>query len=114
VLLITHDLSVVARVCDRVVVMYAGRVVEEAPCGVLFDHPRHPYTSGLLTSVPRIDMPTRDIQPIPGVPLAATARPNGCAFRPRCLYSINQCNVLPPLDEVEANHFSACWRSTDL
>jgi oligopeptide transport system ATP-binding protein len=114
VLLITHDLSVVARVCNRVLVMYAGRLVEEAPSELLFDHPRHPYTSGLLASVPRIDMPTLDIQPIPGVPLPATARPSGCPFRPRCRHSITRCSEQPPLEEVGPSHFSACWRSTEL
>jgi oligopeptide/dipeptide ABC transporter ATP-binding protein len=114
VLLITHDLSVIARVCNRVLVMYGGRLVEEAPSISLFDHPRHPYTSGLLSSVPRIDMPIFDIQPIPGLPIAATARPTGCPFRPRCRHSISRCSEQPPLEEVEPGHFSACWRSTDL
>ena len=79
ILLITHDLSVVARVCDRVLVMYAGRLIETAQASTLFRQPLHPYTAGLLASIPRIDQPNREMVPIRGTPLDATERVEGCA-----------------------------------
>jgi oligopeptide transport system ATP-binding protein len=109
--LITHDLSVVARVCDRVLVMYAGRLIETAPARGLFRRPLHPYTAGLLASIPRIDQPDREIAPIRGTPLDATVRVEGCAFRPRCPYSFELCSEQPSLDAVGPDRLVACWRS---
>ena len=113
-LLITHDLSVVARVCDRVLVMYAGRIVEEAPTDQLFARPRHPYTAGLLGSIPRLDQPDRRVRPIPGEPLDAFARPTGCPFSPRCGLRVEKCEVRPDLLPVGASRRSACWRWEDV
>ncbi len=84
ILLITHDLGVVARLADRVAVMYAGRIVEEAPTHALFANPRHPYTAGLLRSVPRLDRPDEELIPIAGQVPEPRALPRGCAFEPRC------------------------------
>jgi peptide/nickel transport system ATP-binding protein len=90
-LLVTHDLGVVARVCDRVIVMYAGQVVEEAPVSALFTRPRHPYTRGLLGSLPRIDDRRGRLRPIRGSVPPATAWPTGCRFRERCDYAWERC-----------------------
>ncbi len=111
ILLITHDLSVVARVCDRVLVMYAGRLIETAQASTLFRQPLHPYTAGLLASIPRIDQPNREMVPIRGTPLDATERVEGCAFRPRCPYSFERCNEQPALEGSGPEHLVACWRS---
>jgi oligopeptide/dipeptide ABC transporter ATP-binding protein len=113
-LLITHDLGIVARVCERVVVMYAGRVVEDALVADLFRRPRHPYTAALLASIPRIDMPNRATGAIPGAPLRATESIEGCAFRPRCSRAVERCTDLPVLEEIGVRHFAACWLSQDL
>jgi oligopeptide/dipeptide ABC transporter ATP-binding protein len=113
-LLITHDLSVVARVCDRVLVMYAGRIVEEAPTTELFARPRHPYTSGLLNSIPRLDRPGRQIRPIPGEPLDALSRVSGCPFAPRCALRVEKCRERPELLPAGPAHRSACWRWDDV
>ena len=113
ILLITHDLSVVARVCDRVLVMYAGRLIETASAIEMFRRPLHPYTSGLLAAIPRIDQPDREIKPIRGTPLDATERVEGCAFRARCPHSFELCSSQPALDLVTPDHLVACWRSRD-
>ncbi|MDP9388430.1 MAG: ABC transporter ATP-binding protein [Actinomycetota bacterium] len=99
VVLITHDLGVVAEVCDRVVVVYAGRVVETAPVHELFRHPRHPYTAGLLASVPRLEGPVRLHDPIPGQPPTLLEVPAGCAFADRCALGAGreQCRAERPL-----------------
>ena len=102
VLLITHDLGVVAGHADRVVVMYAGRIVETAPTDALFERPTHPYTEGLLAAVPRIDTPRARLHAVPGQVPAATAWPSGCRFHPRCPYAWDKCvSQEPPLLEVE-------------
>ena len=116
VLLITHDLGVVAGHADRVVVMYAGRVVETAKTDELFEHPLHPYTEGLLAAVPRIDaLPARArLHAIPGQVPAATAWPTGCRFRPRCPHAWDKCLTEPPLLESGApGHTSRCWLVTE-
>src|SRR2546430_10682356 len=101
VLLITHDLGLVAGHADRVVVMYAGRVVETAETTELFDRPTHPYTEGLLAAVPRIDAPLARLHAIPGQVPAATAWPAGCRFHPRCPYAWDKCIAQePPLLET--------------
>lgn len=110
ILLITHDLGVVAEVCERVVVMYSGRIVEDAPVEALFTEARHPYTQGLLQSVPTLT-DTRDrLYQIPGsVPPAGTIR-EGCPFRPRCPLRMDRCAVeMPPLVSHGPTHRAACW-----
>jgi oligopeptide/dipeptide ABC transporter ATP-binding protein len=108
-LLITHDLSVVARVCDRVLVMYAGRLVEEGPTREVFKQPRHPYTAGLLNSIPRLDQPDRKVHPIPGEAVDALAGVVGCAFAPRCLLATERCRERPELLSIDPTRRSACW-----
>ena len=113
-ILITHDLGVVAGICDRVNVMYAGFVVEQAPTRHLFARPRHPYTLGLLNSVPRIDRPLgARLIPIEGMPPDLIAEPAGCPFAPRCTFRIERCTAeAPALARVldgQADHRAACW-----
>ena len=109
--LITHDLGVVARYADRVAVMYGGRMVETATARELYGHPAHPYTRGLMASVPRIDGDTRQpLVPIDGQPPNLTALPPGCAFMPRCKLATDQCGLSrPALRAVRPNHFKACF-----
>jgi peptide/nickel transport system ATP-binding protein len=111
VLLITHDLGVVAGSADRVVVMYAGQVVETAATRALFATPRHPYTEGLLASIPRLDQPRERLRSIPGSVPPATAWPAGCRFHPRCPYAWDKCRTEePPLLETgTAGHSARCW-----
>jgi len=113
IVLITHDLGVVAEIADRVAVMYAGRIVETAPCQALFAAPGHPYTWSLIGAVPHIDHPPRRRMPaIPGAPPAMTDPPAGCRFAPRCPHRFDACTAEPPLrpagDGVGA-HVAACW-----
>jgi oligopeptide transport system ATP-binding protein len=112
VILITHDLGVVAGMTDRVVVMYAGKVVETAPTDELFVNPRHPYTLGLLSSVPRLDeQRTSELRTIEGAPPDLLQPPPGCPFMPRCAFARAICRTMPPLDPVAGNaaHRKACW-----
>jgi len=115
VLLITHDLGVVAGSADRVVVMYAGQVVETAPTEALFARPGHPYTEGLMASIPRLDRPRARLHSIPGSVPAATAWPAGCRFHPRCPYAWDKCRVEePPLLETgTAGQSARCWLVTE-
>jgi peptide/nickel transport system ATP-binding protein len=115
VLLITHDLGVVAGTADRVVVMYAGQVVETAPTPELFARPRHPYTEGLMESIPRLDRPRARLHSIPGSVPAATAWPQGCRFHPRCPYAWDKCRTEePPLLETGTDgHTARCWLVTE-
>jgi oligopeptide transport system ATP-binding protein len=110
-LLITHDLGVVAGMTDRLCVMYAGRIVEHGPTETVFREPRHPYTGGLLESVPRIDgRLERRLPSIPGVPPQVWNIPPGCPFRPRCHAAFSRCEREdPPLETVEHAHEVACW-----
>ena len=110
-LIITHNLGVVARYADRVNVMYAGRIIEQASAAELYANPRHPYTLGLLRSVPRLDEPRRArLDPIDGQPPDLTRLPRGCAFSPRCTYRVERCaEAVPPLVALDAGHRSACW-----
>jgi oligopeptide/dipeptide ABC transporter ATP-binding protein len=111
-LIITHNLGVVARYADRVNVMYAGRIVERGTARQLYATPRHPYTLGLLRSVPRLDEPRRArLAPIEGQPPDLTRLPAGCAFAPRCAFRADRCLVeVPPLAPVEGEgHVAACW-----
>lgn len=109
VLLITHDLGVVADLADKVVVMYAGQVVEEAPLEDLFYRPRHPYTWGLLGSIARLDEPRPDRLPqIPGHPPSLLDPPVGCRFAARCAYAFDDCSRPPPL-VGDGEHLDRCW-----
>ena len=110
-ILITHDLGVVARYADRVAVMYGGRIVETAAARDLYKHPRHPYTRGLMASVPRLDGDTeRPLVPIDGQPPDLASLPPGCSFAPRCRFAQDRCRVeRPPLVESKPAHFSACF-----
>jgi oligopeptide transport system ATP-binding protein len=110
-LLITHDLGVVARYADRVAVMYGGRIVETAPARELYRHPHHPYTLGLMASVPRLDGDAGgQLVPIEGQPPDLAHLPPGCAFSPRCGKASDACReARPPLVEVAARHFKACF-----
>jgi oligopeptide/dipeptide ABC transporter ATP-binding protein len=109
ILLITHDLGVVAEMCDRVAVMYAGRIVEQAPIDTLFDQPQHPYSVGLMNAIPRPDLPDVAPRPIDGAPPDMLHPPSGCPFHPRCAYSELICvNEVPPMRTVGAGHESAC------
>jgi peptide/nickel transport system ATP-binding protein len=119
IILITHDLGVVAETAQRVVVMYAGRKVEEASVEALFDRPRHPYTLGLMGSIPRLGSAGDDARPrlteIPGIVPRLTQPIAGCAFAERCSFVIDRCRVeAPPLETCGPDHLSACWRSADL
>jgi oligopeptide/dipeptide ABC transporter ATP-binding protein len=114
-LLITHDLGVVAEMADRVVVMYAGRVVEEAPVAELFANPRHPYTRGLLASLPRSGASgTRRLRAIDGVVPTLNKLPPGCAFEPRCGERLEVCRqAMPDLQTVDAGHTARCVRALE-
>ena len=116
VLIITHNLGVVARYADRVNVMYAGKIIERGTAREIYGNPRHPYTLGLLRSVPRLDEPRKELlEPIEGLPPDLIGLPPGCSFRPRCKYSIDKCATdIPPLTEVSEGHTSACWVSDQL
>ncbi|MBE1203575.1 ABC transporter ATP-binding protein [Aminobacter carboxidus] len=112
IILITHDLGVVAEMADRVAVMYAGRIVEIAPVTDLFDGPEHPYTIGLLSSMPSIDGDSETLTPIEGSMPDPLALPAGCRFQPRCPFAIKRCAMeAPPLETVRPGHLSACWRA---
>ncbi|MGH8231615.1 MAG: ABC transporter ATP-binding protein [Steroidobacteraceae bacterium] len=110
IVLVTHDLGVIAEAADRVAVMYAGRIVEQAPVHELFAHPRHPYTEGLQQSIPRIDAPRpAQLPSIGGAPPDPARLPAGCAFAPRCLYRLPLCEIeTPALLEAGADHLKAC------
>ncbi len=119
-LMITHNLGVVARYADRVNVMYAGRIVEGGTAREVYGNPRHPYTLGLLRSVPRLDEPRRGrLAPIDGQPPDLTRLPPGCSFAPRCAFRVDRCSVeRPPLSLVGQNgvsrHVTACWEADRL
>jgi len=113
VLLITHDLGIVAGRADRVAVMYAGQIVEQAPTAGLFASPSHPYTQGLFASVPRITGPVGRLTPIGGSVPPATAWPEGCRFRPRCPKAFEKSELPPPLLQVGPDHEMRCWLAED-
>ncbi len=113
VLLITHDLGVVAEVCDRVVIMYAGQVVERGTVEEIFTDPRHPYTRGLLYSLPSVDEPGRRLVPIPGAVPAPTDWPEGCRFQPRCPLAEERCGEPQELVRLGRHDRAArCWKAT--
>ena len=111
IILITHDLGVVAEIADRVVVMYAGQIVENATLDEIFYDPQHPYTWGLLGSLMRLDQSrTTQLAQIPGQPPSLLAPPPGCRFAPRCTYAFDKCHELPPLEaRAGGNHLDRCW-----
>ncbi len=109
-LLITHDLGVVAEMCDQVVVMYAGRIVEQAPAKELFRHPRHPYTAGLLAAMPRLTPKGGKLPSIPGTVPPPGKRGVGCSFAERCPRVQQHCHVeRPALPAAGDSHIAACW-----
>lgn len=110
ILLITHDLGVVAEMCSRVVVMYAGKIVEEAPVGILFHHPTHPYTQGLIASVPKLGSGVKVLPSIPGSVPDLSSMPKGCRFAPRCKYAMDKCKSQEPeLMEIGKDQKCRCW-----
>ena len=110
ILLITHDLGVVAEMCTRVIVMYAGEIVEEAPVEVLFNNPTHPYTEGLIASVPKLGSGVKVLPSIPGSVPDLSILPKGCRFAPRCKYATERChNEEPDLFEVSEHQKCRCW-----
>jgi peptide/nickel transport system ATP-binding protein len=119
IILITHDLGVVAETAQRVVVMYAGRKVEEAGVEALFDRPRHPYTLGLMGSIPRLgsadDAARKRLVEIPGIVPRLTRPIDGCAFAERCAFALERCrSEAPPFETKAPGHAAACWRSDEL
>ena len=113
VLLITHDLGIVAGRADRVAVMYAGQIVEEATTAVLFARPAHPYTQGLFASIPRLEGPVERLHPIPGTVPSPAAWPSGCRFRPRCPHAFEPCVREPVLRDVGAEQRMRCWLESE-
>jgi len=111
IIFITHNLGVVAEICDKVCVMYAGKMVEQGPVDDIFYSPAHPYTEGLLRSMPRVDAQSHErLIPIEGAPVDMLNPPEGCPFAPRCPYAMKVClRKMPPYVEVGQAHRSACW-----
>ena len=109
-IMITHDLGVIAEIADRIAVMYAGKVVEYADKKTIFHSPLHPYTFGLLTSIPRLDLDVKRLDTIPGIVPNPLHFPSGCKFNPRCRFTTNKCrDEEPPLTKVEEGHLVRCW-----
>jgi oligopeptide/dipeptide ABC transporter ATP-binding protein len=115
-IIITHNLGVVARYADRVNIMYAGKIIERGTARDIYRNPSHPYTLGLLNSVPRLDLPRKEkLDPVEGQPPDLMNLPAGCSFRERCRFAIERCAAeIPPLQSVSAGHFSACFAAETL
>jgi peptide/nickel transport system ATP-binding protein len=117
VILVTHDMGVVADIADRIAVMYAGRIIEEGSLDQIFYDPQHPYTWGLLGSITRVDRPRPERLPsIRGLPPSLANRPEGCHFRPRCPHEFAQCQQVPPLEAragAQSGHLDRCWLSAE-
>jgi peptide/nickel transport system ATP-binding protein len=112
IILITHDLGVIAEVADDVAVMYSGRIVERAPVAALFAEPQHPYTVGLLGSIPQLHLVQDRLAAIEGQVPGPTTPVAGCRFHPRCPFAIERCRrEVPPLITIAPGHESACWRA---
>ncbi|ETR74733.1 peptide ABC transporter ATP-binding protein [Afipia sp. P52-10] len=112
ILMITHDLGVIAEIADEVVVMYAGKIVESGPVRDLFSDPQHPYTIGLLGSIARMDVERSRLATIEGVVPSAHNQPSGCRFAPRCPFADHRCHFdPPPLREIASTHRVACWKA---
>jgi oligopeptide/dipeptide ABC transporter ATP-binding protein len=110
ILLITHDLGVVAEMCDEVVVMYAGRIAEQGPVEEIFARPAHPYTRGLLSAIPRLEAERKSrLATIPGLVPTLAEMPAGCRFANRCPLATNACSMQPPLETLSDGHTFACW-----
>ncbi len=110
IILITHDLSLIAEIADKVAIMYAGKIVEFGTAEQIFLNPQHPYTKGLLASIPRIRGEIRKLEWIPGVPPDLISPPPGCRFAPRCKFRFEPCDKEePPIVEVEPGHYVMCW-----
>lgn len=110
IMLITHDLGVISETCERVIVMYAGEIVEQAPIRELFSHPSHPYTQGLIASVPRMKQTEKLLHTIPGMVPGVQDMPEGCRFAPRCSRAQERCmKKKPPTFAVNDGHYAACW-----
>jgi oligopeptide/dipeptide ABC transporter ATP-binding protein len=109
IMLITHDLGVVAEMADEVVVMYSGKVVERADVRTVFGTPHHPYTEGLLHSIPRLDERVERLEVIRGTVPSPLNLPTGCLFKRRCPYRMAICDTAPPYQEVGRDHYSRCW-----
>jgi oligopeptide/dipeptide ABC transporter ATP-binding protein len=115
VILITHDLGIISEIADKVYVMYAGKIVEYASKIDLFRHPRHPYTKGLLASIPDINLDEQHLNTIKGNIPSPENYPSGCRFNDRCEYVIDKCrNNIPPLEDLSDSHKTACFRSKEL
>ena len=115
-MIITHNLGIVARYADRVNIMYAGKIIERGTARDIYRNPSHPYTLGLLNSVPRLDLPRKEkLDPVEGQPPDLMNLPAGCSFRERCRFAIERCaEEIPPLQSVSAGHFSACFAAETL
>jgi oligopeptide/dipeptide ABC transporter ATP-binding protein len=116
IIMITHDMGVVAEMADRVIVMYAGRKVEEGDTSAMFDRPQHPYTRGLLRARPRMSAAPPEIRErlteIPGIVPPLTRLPVGCRFAPRCSWAVGRCvETYPELEEKASGQWAACWES---
>ena len=113
-IMITHDLGIVADVCDQVAIMYAGRIVEKGVLEDVFNNTKHPYTEGLFNSLPDVDNRNQKLKPIPGLMPDPTDLPKGCAFAPRCQYATAQCSTeVPPLTKFGETHYAACLAYQD-
>jgi oligopeptide/dipeptide ABC transporter ATP-binding protein len=115
IIFITHDMGVVAKMCDRAVVMYAGRIVEHGTVRELFNSPTHPYTQALLSSVPKMEQKVERLYSIEGQPPALFDLPPGCRFAPRCQYADDRCHAeYPPTYTSPTGHQVGCWRQEDV
>jgi peptide/nickel transport system ATP-binding protein/oligopeptide transport system ATP-binding protein len=115
IVIITHNMSIIAEVADRVLVMYAGRIIEQSPVADLFDTPQHPYTKGLLACVPSLQQDRHRLIAIPGSLPEPARRPPGCRFAPRCTYCIEACrSAIPPLVMQQEDRAVACIRADEL
>ncbi|MGV6874042.1 ABC transporter ATP-binding protein [Pseudochelatococcus sp. B33] len=111
IIFVTHDFGVVARMCDSVAVMYAGRIVEQGPVREIFDNPQHPYTEALLAAVPDVEKRVDRLQSIEGQPPMLSNMPEGCRFAPRCRYARDRCRqAYPDIYTIGPDHVAACWR----
>ena len=114
-ILITHNLGIIARYAKRVIVMYAGKIIEEGNAIDIYHSPKHPYTLGLLRSVPKLNNSyNTKLEAIPGNPPDLNNLPSGCSFQSRCFLANEKCNIEPPMTAVSEQHWSACWNHTEL
>jgi len=110
VLIITHDLGVVSEICDYVYVMYAGKIIEQGDIDQIFSHPSHPYTNGLMKSIPQLNEEKERLSTIPGMVIDPLEKSSGCYFSDRCQNVQSKCyNNIPDLEEINLNHSVSCW-----